>query len=76
MNTTEKTNDQDKKIDKPDCYKCLHRRNLPGDCHISCDNKAATVFGNESGVKRGWFAWPWNYDPVWLVSCNGFQEKK
>lgn len=21
---------------KPDCYKCIHRRDLPGDAHSSC----------------------------------------
>jgi len=24
------------------------------------------------GVKKGWFNWPVNFDPVWLTNCNGF----
>ena len=33
------------------------------------------VTGNPHGIKRGWFNWPWNFDPVWLESCNGFEPK-
>jgi hypothetical protein len=30
------------------------------------------VKGNPTGIRRGWFNWPFNYDPVWLESCDGF----
>ena len=23
-------------------------------------------------VSAGWFAWPVNYDPVWLTNCDGY----
>ena len=23
-------------MEKPNCYKCIHRRNVPGDAHSSC----------------------------------------
>lgn len=36
---------------------------------------ALGVTGKEHGIKKGWFNWPWNYDPVWLESCDGFQKK-
>ncbi|MDX2277734.1 MAG: hypothetical protein NW206_19965 [Hyphomonadaceae bacterium] len=26
----------------------------------------------EHAIKNGWAAWPINYDPVWLVRCDGF----
>ena len=26
----------------------------------------------ERGIINGWANWPWNFDPVWLRSCNGF----
>jgi len=26
---------------KPDCYKCVHRREIPGDCHIACAHPEA-----------------------------------
>ena len=34
------------------------------------------VTGNPHGIKHGWFLWPANFDPVWLLSCNGFEKKK
>ena len=34
------------------------------------------VTGNEHGIKGGWFNWPINFDPGWLNTCNGFEEKK
>ena len=33
------------------------------------------VTGHRIGVEGGYFQWPWNYDPRWLMSCNGFEEK-
>ena len=25
------------------------------------------------GFKSGWFFWPFNFDPVWLRNCAGFE---
>lgn len=27
------------------------------------------------GVRSGWFMWPVNFDPVWLINCDGFKAK-
>jgi len=27
------------------------------------------------GIKKGWFNFPWNFDPVWLENCDGFEQK-
>lgn len=27
---------------------------------------------NPHGVKNGWADHPWNYDPIWVESCDGF----
>jgi len=32
------------------------------------------VRGNPTGIKRGWFNWPLNFDPCWLISCDGFAD--
>ena len=32
------------------------------------------VQGNPIGIKRGWFNHPWNFDPIWLEECNGFEQ--
>lgn len=58
--------------EKPNCYKCVHRLGVPGDAHSRCNNHGAKVAGNPHGIRRGWFLWPVNYDPVWLISCSGF----
>jgi hypothetical protein len=59
--------------DKPNCYKCVHRRTIPGDAHSRCNAmKVAKVSGHEHGIRSGWFRWPLNFDPVWLLSCDSF----
>ena len=29
----------------------------------------------DHGIRNGWFNWPWNFDPVWLEHCDGFEAK-
>jgi hypothetical protein len=58
------------------CFKCEHRGTIPGDAHSCCKNKKAKVQGDEYGRKMGWFVWPWNFDPAWLISCDGFKTKE
>ena len=57
-----------------DCYKCVHRLNVPGDAHSRCNNVKASVNGNAHGIRSGWFRWPINFDPAWLISCDGFSS--
>ena len=26
------------------------------------------------GVRNGWFYWPYNFDPVWLLECRLYEE--
>ena len=33
------------------------------------------IKGDAHGIARGWFMWPVNYDPTWLLRCNGFEKK-
>ena len=33
------------------------------------------ITGDSNGVRHGWFMWPANFDPVWLLTCDGFAEK-
>lgn len=28
------------------------------------------------GIRMGWFNHPFNFDPVWLITCTGYQERK
>lgn len=60
------------------CYKCVHRGTIPGDAHTQCRHPQARdleVEGNPHGIKSGWFLHPFNFDPVWLLKCNGFMAK-
>jgi hypothetical protein len=34
------------------------------------------IKANPHGVRMGWFNWPFNFDPVWLESCDGFEAKQ
>lgn len=58
----------------PNCYKCVHRREIPGNVHSRCNNYEAKVRGDPHGIKKGWFRWPFSYDPVWLESCKSFSD--
>lgn len=59
-------------MSKPDCYDCKGRGEVPGDAHSSCSQRQARVEGHAVGIRGGWFHWPWNFDPTWLVSCDSF----
>jgi hypothetical protein len=37
--------------------------------------KQLNIKGHEQGLRRGWFLWPINFDPVWLINCDGFEAK-
>jgi hypothetical protein len=60
----------------PNCYDCKFRREVPGDAHSSCANGTAEVTCDQHGKKNGWFNYPWNFDPIWLKTCDGFEPKK
>lgn len=60
---------------RPLCYSCKHRRDVPGDAHSSCA-KPSRVTANPYGIKSGWFFYPFNFDPVWLTSCEGYEPKE
>lgn len=58
------------------CYDCTNRHDIVGSCHSGCYNFRAKVNGDEYGIKKGWFMWPFNFDPIWLDECDGFEEIK
>lgn len=37
--------------------------------------KRLNISGNAHGIKNGWFCWPISFDPVWLETCNGFEQQ-
>ena len=69
----------------PNCYTCIYRKDLIWSAHSECKHplwyyELATNFKflgiklNPHGVKCGWADWPFDFDPVWLDSCNGFKK--
>jgi hypothetical protein len=38
--------------------------------------KRLNVVGDSHGIKKGWFLWPINFDPTWLLTCDGFEGKE
>ena len=51
-----------------------------GDAHSECRHpNTKELFSdivskaNAHGIKKGWFHWPYNYDPVWgPKACTGY----
>lgn len=35
--------------------------------------KALNIKANPTGVRKGWFNYPWNFDPTWLLNCDGWE---
>ena len=64
------------KKERPNCDKCAHRRTIPGDAHTRCNNHGAHVKGHLQGIQGGWFMWPRNFDPTWLLECDGFSTEE
>ena len=62
-------------MSKPNCYECKCRGTIPGDYHSTCANREAKVKGHPTGIKGGWFNWPYNFDPTCVVSCDSFVSK-
>ena len=37
-------------------------------------SKALNIVCNPHGFRSGWFNFPWNFDPVWLENCDGYEK--
>jgi hypothetical protein len=58
-----------------ECYQCKHRRNVPGDMHISCVKPDPDMTGREHGIRNNWFLYPVCFDPTWKTKdCVNFEE--
>lgn len=65
---------------KKNCCSCAYKGNVPGSAHTECklDWENMDVLppkGNEHGIKKGWYLFPIDFDPVWQIEeCKGFSE--
>jgi hypothetical protein len=59
------------------CYSCKYRRPVSGDTHSACAYSfwGANVTADPHGISNGWFIYPWNFDPIWLRTCDGYETK-
>lgn len=69
--------------------KCLHPDVLHMDCDTTAMviqrlarkdeviriTSAMGVQFAEQGVRGNWALWPFNFDPIWLVECLGFEKE-
>lgn len=59
-----------------ECYSCVHKTNVPGNCHIRCQRPDPQMTGHAHGIERGWFIYPLLFDPVWKTKpCSNYEEK-
>ena len=42
---------------------------------FALSSKELNIKGDSYGMQMGWFNFPLNFDPTWLVSCNGFEDR-
>lgn len=64
------------KNDVTNCYKCIHKRSVPGNCHIQCVKPDPEMTGLPHGIKNGWFIYPLLFDPIWKTKdCTTYEAK-
>jgi len=54
------------------CFDCPYEDRVPGSAHSACvfDFQGQGVpvpQGSSHGIKRGWWVFPFNYDPTWML---------
>lgn len=57
------------------CYGCVYKRDVPGNCHISCSNPDLDMTGKDRAIQKGWFFYPMLFDPIWATKkCANFEK--
>jgi len=66
---------------KKNCYNCTYRGEIPGDAHSRCKfnwslSEIKPPKADEQGIRKGWYLFPLNFDPVWQKEeCKAFSDK-
>ena len=60
------------------CKDCKFSRKVPGSSHhMQCIRGSTLVLKpNERAIEKGWFTFPFNFDPIWAENCTGFVDKE
>ena len=62
---------------KTECWSCVNKRPVPGDCHIYCAKPDHNMTGNKHGIAKGWFMYPLLFDPVWKTKlCANYEAEQ
>ena len=43
---------------------------------MAVSTKELNIVGDKHGIEKGWFNFPWNFDPRWLKNCDGFEPRE
>ena len=58
-----------------ECLTCIHRRPVEGTHHISCSKPDPNMKGHPHGIRKGWFIYPYEYDPIWKIRlCDNYSS--
>jgi len=44
--------------------------------NISIHPPELKIRGHPTGIKNGWFNYPFNFDPTWLENCEGYKSNQ
>jgi len=67
---------------KSQCWRCAYKAAVPGSCHIRCvynwaKSEHRPPRGKEYGIDSGWYYFPLNYDPVWMIDgCQARADER
>lgn len=60
-----------------ECHSCIYKRNVPGDAHIACAKPDPAMTGHQHGIDKGWFVYPFLFDPTWKTKvCTNYKERE
>lgn len=42
---------------------------------LMANSKELNIKGHPTGIRNGWFNFPFNFAPTWLLNCDGFEKE-
>jgi hypothetical protein len=71
------------KFNDQKCRTCVYRQTLSGTHHLGCSKSmlnpgviTALVQINDHSFNNGWASWPFDFDPIWIDSCDSHLQKE
>lgn len=72
-----------KQFNDKKCQMCVHKIHLSGTHHLGCSKSllnqgvvTALVQVNDHAFNNGWASWPFNFDSIWIDSCDSHLPEK